>query len=62
MKPIFKICVYDQQNLIARHVRSYERRMDFELPDHVRPLLAERLSPMRALPIASNTPCLYTVR
>jgi transposase len=37
-----RICVYDQQKLIARHVRSYERRMDFELPDHVRPLLAER--------------------
>ena len=37
-----RICIYDQQKLIARHVRSYERRRDFELPDHVRPLLAER--------------------
>lgn len=37
-----RICIYDQQNLIAQHVRSYERRRDFENPDHVRPLLAER--------------------
>ncbi len=37
-----RLCIYDQQNLIARHVRSYERRRDFENPDHVRPLLAER--------------------
>jgi transposase len=37
-----RICVYDQQKLIARHVRSYERHRDFEQPDHVRPLLAER--------------------
>jgi len=37
-----RICVYDKEKLIARHVRSYERRRDFEQPDHVRPLLAER--------------------
>ena len=37
-----RLCIYNQHNLIARHVRSYERRRDFENPDHVRPLLAER--------------------
>jgi hypothetical protein len=37
-----RLCLYDQENLIARHVRSYDRRKDFENPDHVKPLLEQR--------------------
>ena len=37
-----RICIYDQQKLIARHVRSYDRKKDFELPDHPKALLAQR--------------------
>lgn len=37
-----RLCIYDREKLIARHVRSYDRRQDFELPDHVKPLLVQR--------------------
>jgi transposase len=37
-----RLCVYHQQKLIARHVRSYDRQKDFELPDHPKALLAQR--------------------
>ena len=37
-----RLCIYDQNELIARHVRSYDRRQDVELPDHVKPLLVQR--------------------
>ena len=37
-----RLCIYHQQKLIARHVRSYDRRQDFELPDHPKALLAQR--------------------
>ena len=37
-----RFCIYHQQKLIARHVRSYDRRQDFELPDHPKALLAQR--------------------
>jgi hypothetical protein len=37
-----RICIYHQENLIARHPRSYDRRKDFELPDHPKALLAQR--------------------
>ena len=37
-----RLCIYHQQKLIARHVRSYYRRQDFELPDHPKALLAQR--------------------
>jgi len=37
-----RICIYHQQKLIARHVRSYDRRQDIELPDHPKALLAQR--------------------
>jgi len=37
-----RICLYHQQKLVARHVRSYDRRKDFELPDHPKILLAQR--------------------
>ena len=37
-----RLCMYYQDKLIARHVRSYERRKDFELPDHPKALMAQR--------------------
>ncbi len=37
-----RICIYDQEKLIARHRRSYDRHQDFENPDHPKALLAQR--------------------
>jgi hypothetical protein len=37
-----KILVYDDGQLVAEHVRSYERGADVENPEHVRLLLARR--------------------
>ena len=37
-----RLCIYHDNQLIARHPRSYERKRDFEDPDHVKPLLAQR--------------------
>ena len=37
-----RLCIYDQEKLIARHMRSFDRRKDFEHPDHPRPLLVQR--------------------
>lgn len=37
-----RICIYQREKMIARHVRSYERKKDFELPDHPKALLAQR--------------------
>ncbi|KAF0139412.1 MAG: integrase catalytic subunit [Rhodospirillaceae bacterium] len=34
--------LYDNQKLIAEHVRCYDRGQDFENPDHVRELLRQR--------------------
>ena len=36
------LCVYQQDQLLARHVRSYDRHQDFENPDHPRALLQQR--------------------
>jgi transposase len=36
------VCIYHQDKLIARHVRSYDRRKDIEDPDHPKALLAQR--------------------
>ena len=36
------LCVYQQENLVARHDRSYDRHQDFENPDHPRALLQQR--------------------
>lgn len=36
------VCVYHQDKLIARHVRSYDRHKDFEDPDHPKALLEQR--------------------
>jgi hypothetical protein len=37
-----RLCIYHREKLIARHVRSYDRRRDIELPDHPKALLAQR--------------------
>lgn len=37
-----RLLIYDGVNLVAEHVRSYDRNQDYELPDHVQPLLLER--------------------
>ncbi len=37
-----RICVYAAEKLIARHIRSYERNLDIEDPDHPKALLAQR--------------------
>ncbi|AUB80663.1 IS21 family transposase [Candidatus Thiodictyon syntrophicum] len=36
------LCVYHDQALIARHVRSYERHRDIADPDHAKALVAQR--------------------
>jgi len=37
-----RICFYHENNLVARHNRSYDRNRDFEHPDHPKPLLEQR--------------------
>ena len=37
-----RLLVYDQDKLVAEHVRRYDRHQDYELPDHVAPLLLHR--------------------
>jgi len=37
-----RVCVYDGERLVARHVRSYDRHRDFEDPDHPKELLQQR--------------------
>jgi transposase len=37
-----RLCIYRDQNLVARHPRSYDRYGDFEDPDHPKPLLEQR--------------------
>ena len=37
-----RLCLYHSHNLVASHPRSYERHRDFENPDHVKDLLAQR--------------------
>jgi transposase len=37
-----RLCIYHREKLIARHVRSYDRWQDIELPDHPKALLAQR--------------------
>jgi transposase len=39
-----RLCIYHDDKLIARPVRSYQRHGDFEDPDHPRALLAQRHS------------------
>ncbi|MBT7715799.1 MAG: IS21 family transposase [Deltaproteobacteria bacterium] len=37
-----RLCFYHENKLAARHVRSYDRRQDYEHPDHPKVLLAQR--------------------
>lgn len=37
-----RLLIYDQDKLVAEHVRRYDRHHDYELPDHVAPLLLHR--------------------
>jgi transposase len=37
-----RLCIYHGEKLIATHTRSYERRQDFENPEHVKELLNAR--------------------
>lgn len=37
-----RLCLYQGENLVARHQRSYDRYGDFEDPDHPKPLLEQR--------------------
>jgi transposase len=37
-----RLVLYHQDRVIAEHVRSYERHRDFEKPEHVQELLAQR--------------------
>jgi transposase len=37
-----RVCVYRGEQLVARHVRSYDRHRDIEDPEHPRALLAQR--------------------
>jgi hypothetical protein len=36
------LCIYQQDKLIARHVRRYDRHQDIENPDHPKALLQQR--------------------
>jgi len=37
-----RLCIYHGEKLIATHARSYDRRQDFENPEHVKELLDHR--------------------
>ena len=37
-----RVCIYRNEQLIARHRRSYDRHQDFEHPDHPKELLNQR--------------------
>ena len=37
-----RLCIYHGEKLIATHSRSYDRRQDFENPEHVKELLDQR--------------------
>ena len=39
-----RLCIYHHDQLIARHVRSYDRHRDIEDPEHPKALLAQRRS------------------
>jgi hypothetical protein len=39
-----RVCIYDADQLIARHARSHDRHQDIEDPNHAQQLLAQRKS------------------
>lgn len=60
-----RVCIYHQDKLIARHVRSYDRRQDIEDPDHPKALLAQRRNAreqrllMQFLSLSRHAPVYY---
>ena len=60
-----RVCIYHQDKLIARHVRSYDRRQDIEDPDHPKALLAQRSNAreqrllMQFLSLSRHAPVYY---
>jgi len=37
-----RLCLYDQEKMIARHSRSYDHHQDYEDPDHAKELVLQR--------------------
>jgi transposase len=60
-----RICVYHQDRLIARHLRSFDRHQDIEDPDHPKALLEQRKSAREQrllsqfLALSSKAPAYY---
>jgi hypothetical protein len=60
-----RICIYYHNELIARHVRSYDRHQDIEDPEHPKALLAQRRNAreqrllMRFLAISAKAQAYY---
>jgi transposase len=60
-----RICLYDDNKLIARHARSYDRHLDIEDPDHPKQLLLwrkkarEQKIVMRFLSLSSKSALYY---
>jgi transposase len=60
-----RICIYQQDRLIARHLRSFDRHQDIEDPDHPKALLEQRKSAREQrllsqfLSLSSKAPAYY---
>ena len=60
-----RVCIYHQDRLIARHVRSFDRHQDIEDPDHPKVLLEQRKSAREQrllsqfLALSSKAPAYY---
>ena len=60
-----RLCIYHQDQLIARHIRTYDRRQDIEDPDHPKALIAQRKKArdqkvlMRFLALSPKAPMYY---
>lgn len=60
-----RVCLYHQERLIARHVRSFDRHQDIEDPDHPKALLEQRKSAREQrllsqfLALSSQAPAYY---
>jgi transposase len=60
-----RICIYHQDRLIARHLRSFDRHQDIEDPDHPKALLEQRKSAREQrllsqfLSLSSKAPAYY---
>jgi transposase len=60
-----RICIYHQDRLVARHLRSFDRHQDIEDPDHPKALLEQRKSAREQrllsqfLALSSKAPAYY---